>query len=569
MKKILLTIILICLIAAAVFSRFYKLGTAPDSLIVDEAHYAYIAYSILETGKDEHGEAYPLAFKGFGDYKLPAQVYALVPVIKLFGLNNFATRLPAALSGILLVVTIYLLFLEWGFNKRSALFASLIVLISPWTFILSRFAFEASLGLLFFSLAILFIFKANRQNKLIFFILAALFFSLSIYSYVVYKFVAAFFVGFFAVYFLLFKKIPKKQVFLFVITFLILVSPFLLGKAANSNLARFKQVGVLNNVHLALGINENRDFCLKNCPKIICYSFFNKGFTYTKALANNFVKIYSIDYLFVKGDQGLPYINVEDTGLFNLFLLPLYLIGVIFFFTQLFSKKNKQRLLLVFIACGLLIAPLPGVLAGVQKIRISIGFFFILPLLVMAENFLSKKILKKYIFDFIIFVISLIAFAIYFINFTSVHAIKKDFYYDSFVKGIFAFTKDYLESNQVDEVIIQGFFSDPMMFYSYYQQVDPEYYQKNIVLSQQEASGFQHAIRLANYRVVQNEKPYSLACEAYQKNKQVIYVDNHWEKEDNEHVLKIIKSNFDVLDYAFIINLTAFGKELSDSGQCQ
>ena len=234
-----------------------------------------------------------------------------------------------------------------------------------------------------------------------------------------------------------------------------------------------------------------------------------------------------------------------------------------------FSKKNKQKLLLAFIACGLLIAPLPGVLAGIQKVRISVVFFFILPLLVLAENFLSKKVLKKYIFDFAIFAVGLIAFTIYFINFTSVHTIKNDFSYNSFVKGIFTFTEDYQKNNQVDEIIIQSFFSDPMMFYAYYQQLDPEYYQKNIVLGQLEASGFQHALGLGNYSAVQNAKPDILACEAYQHNKQVIYVDNHWEKENSEYVLKTVRSHFDVLDYVFIVNLTAFGKELSDSGQCQ
>ncbi len=169
MRKILIALAFFILIGFALSSRFYKLGSAPDSLIIDEAHYGYIAYSILNTGKDEHGISYPIVFKGFGDYKLPAQVYALVPAIKFFGLNNFSTRFPAALSGVLLVLIVYLLFREWQFSKKAAFFASLITIVSPWSFILSRFAYEANLGLLFFALATLFVFKAAHKKNLIFF----------------------------------------------------------------------------------------------------------------------------------------------------------------------------------------------------------------------------------------------------------------------------------------------------------------------------------------------------------------------------------------------------------------
>lgn len=567
MRKILIALAFFILIGFALSSRFYKLGSAPDSLIIDEAHYGYIAYSILNTGKDEHGISYPIVFKGFGDYKLPAQVYALVPAIKFFGLNNFSTRFPAALSGVLLVLIVYLLFREWQFSKKAAFFASLITIVSPWSFILSRFAYEANLGLLFFALATLFVFKAAHKKNLIFFILAAVFFAITIYSYVIYKFISVFFVLFFAIYFFFFTNKNKLKAILFTLIFVLLISPFLFGAvASSSNLARFKQVGIISDEQLIREIDENRFFCLKEHSQPLCYGFFNKATVFSGEIFRAFVKSYSPEYLFVKGDAGLTYMNVDKTGLLNLFVLPFYVIGLLVFLQKLLSKNNKN-LFLMFLLSGLIIAPLPGVLSGVQKVRISTLFVFILPLLVLAYEFILEKIKFKNLFNLIVIFLAIISFAGYFVNFVSVHSIKKDFFYDSFVKDIFAFTEEYSKNNQVDEVVIQKFFSDPIMYYSYYEKIDPDFYQKNVVLSKLESSGFQHAIALGKYRAAQSEEPNTLACKAYKENKKVLYVDSYW-KNSSLHVLKIIKSNFDTLNYAFVIDLNSFGKELNDNKKC-
>lgn len=569
MKKVLWSLALLLLLALAVFTRLYKLSQAPSTLIIDEAHYAYLSYSLLKTGKDEHGINYPIVFKGFGDYKLPAQVYTLLPFVNFFGLNNLSSRLPAAISGILLVLVIYWLFLEWNFSKRAAFLAALLTLISPWTFILSRFAYEANLGLLFFSLALLFIFKARKNPHLLFFLGAALFFALSIYAYVIYKFVAIFFVVFFATYFFFLTKKNKIKAGLFLGFFSILIAPFFFGQAANSNFARFKQVGVFSNEQLISTVNEDRHFCLQNYPKLLCYGIFNKPVVYSKELMNDFIKAYSPEYLFIKGDENLTYMNVDDTGLFARFLLPLYLLGLAIFIYKLFAKSKESKFFLFFLLSGLLLVPLPAVLSGVQKIRISALFIFILPVFIMAYQFLREKLSKKtykVCLDLILLFLSLLSLSFYFVNFISVHSSKKDFYYDSFVKGIFAFTDEYLEKNQVDEVVIQNFFSDPLMYYAYYQKVEPSYYQSQVVLDESEGSGFQHAIALGNYRVAKNEEPYTLACAAYKAQRKVIYVDNHWSSK--QHILTRIKSNSEALTYAFVVDLSSFGEELVRTGKC-
>ncbi|MDO9028471.1 MAG: 4-amino-4-deoxy-L-arabinose transferase, partial [Candidatus Roizmanbacteria bacterium] len=79
MKKIYLIAFLFILIIFSLGLRVYKLGSIPSGILPDEASFGYNAYSVLKTGKDEHGVSYPLTFKAFGDQKLPAYVYSLIP----------------------------------------------------------------------------------------------------------------------------------------------------------------------------------------------------------------------------------------------------------------------------------------------------------------------------------------------------------------------------------------------------------------------------------------------------------------------------------------------------------
>lgn len=129
--------------------RFNQIATVPTGALIDEAHFGYLAYSLLETGKDEHGVSWPLLFKGFGDYpKLPMGVYALLPFVKFLGLNNAVIRYPSVLAGTLIVLGAYLLIRAVTSSKRLSL-GALITATSPWTFVLSRFGFESNLALCF------------------------------------------------------------------------------------------------------------------------------------------------------------------------------------------------------------------------------------------------------------------------------------------------------------------------------------------------------------------------------------------------------------------------------------
>lgn len=142
--------------------RAYDFGAIPLSLNRDEAALGYNAFAIAESGIDEWGNTLPLTFKSFGDYKLPGYIYTLVPLVKIFGLNEIIIRLPSLLAGIALIPLTFLFAKKLLGSGQKALWASAVVALSPWAIFYSRVAFEANLALAFFIGCLLF-FSARQS----------------------------------------------------------------------------------------------------------------------------------------------------------------------------------------------------------------------------------------------------------------------------------------------------------------------------------------------------------------------------------------------------------------------
>ena len=101
--------VLVLILLLSLGLRVWQINSFPSGLNADEAALGYNAYSLLTTGKDEHGHPWPVNLESFGDFKPAGYAYLLMPFIKVLGLNEFAVRLPSAIFGILGVLGIYLL----------------------------------------------------------------------------------------------------------------------------------------------------------------------------------------------------------------------------------------------------------------------------------------------------------------------------------------------------------------------------------------------------------------------------------------------------------------------------
>ena len=176
-------IILLFIILLAIVLRVYKLSKVPPSLYWDEASLGYNAYSILLTARDEYGKFLPLTnFAAFGDYKPPGYIYAAVPSVAIFGLNEFAIRFPSALFGTLTVLLIYLISKRLFESEIISQIAALFLAISPWHLQFSRGAFEANLGLFFSTLGI-FLFLKFAQDKAFYLFISLLSFLAAMYTF--------------------------------------------------------------------------------------------------------------------------------------------------------------------------------------------------------------------------------------------------------------------------------------------------------------------------------------------------------------------------------------------------
>lgn len=108
----------------------------------DESSIGWNAWSIATSGRDEHGTAWPLYFKAFGEYKNPVYIYFLALVYKLLGFSGWTTRFASALCW--LAGSAVLAALAWRiFEARSVrLYVVVCLAFTPWLFALSRVSFE-------------------------------------------------------------------------------------------------------------------------------------------------------------------------------------------------------------------------------------------------------------------------------------------------------------------------------------------------------------------------------------------------------------------------------------------
>jgi len=133
------------LLAAAGFV-FYAWGAPqnPPGFFIDESSVAYNAYTISEAGRDEHGEAWPLYFRAFGDYKNPVYVYLLAAVFKVTGPGVEAARYLSAALGVLAALALGLLGARVTASGAAGLLTFLTALATPWLFELSRLVLEVA-----------------------------------------------------------------------------------------------------------------------------------------------------------------------------------------------------------------------------------------------------------------------------------------------------------------------------------------------------------------------------------------------------------------------------------------
>jgi 4-amino-4-deoxy-L-arabinose transferase-like glycosyltransferase len=405
---------LVFIILLASVLRFILPGT-PPSLNWDEVSHGYNAYSILTTGTDEWGEFMPIIFRAYGDYKLPAYIYLTAASEFLFGLTIFAVRLPSVLAGIGTVTFTYFLMLEmlnrkpkdnslYNYNWMASA-AALLVAVEPWSFFLSRAAFEANLALFFFVSGIYYFLKfVNANNSKFDLLKSALLLGLTVWTYNSYRIFTPLMV---LTLCFIYKKAlfeiytHKKRLVIFASLLLsVFFVPMFIQLGSPVGQARYSWVGILDQGSIN-NINEARG---AGCSRLIC----NK-YTYTvREFEKNYLSHFSPNFLFIKGGSQYQF-SVPGHGLLYLINLPLTILGIIFLAkTKLIPFKSK-----LLIVAWTMLAPIsssltreaPHVLRSVTFIPIPmmlsvLGLYAIISLLPKFKIALSLGVVVLFLFAF-------------------------------------------------------------------------------------------------------------------------------------------------------------------------
>jgi len=312
------------------FLRFWHLKNNPPSLTWDEVALGYNAWSILHTGKDEYGNFLPLKFKSFDDDKQPVYVYLTAVSEAVFGLNEIGVRFPSAFLGALTVIFFYLLLDLLFKDKKISIIGTFLLAINPWHISFSRAAFETNVGVFFLIAGAYFLLKALKVPY--FYLAATLFLSLSVYAYYTPRIVVFFIlIAFLTVYWRDLIK-SKKWVIVSLIFGLFLFFPLLFQLLFHKDSTRLGYLSIFTH-QKKLAEDYAQEILNKN-NNLWARIIYNRRVAYFWQFAENYLKSFSPDFLFVNG--------LDSGGLFYLWEVITIPLG----FYLLWQEKNKNKLLI-------------------------------------------------------------------------------------------------------------------------------------------------------------------------------------------------------------------------------
>lgn len=159
------TLILVIVIILAALLYVADLPHNPPGFYIDESSISYNAHLIAQTGRDEHGQAWPLYFRAFGDYKNPVYIYLLAGIFRLTGPSIFIARLFSATLAIVAAFLIGLLGARITKQRVVGVMITLTALLTPWLFELSRVVVEVALYPLVIALFLLCVHRVSEKDE--------------------------------------------------------------------------------------------------------------------------------------------------------------------------------------------------------------------------------------------------------------------------------------------------------------------------------------------------------------------------------------------------------------------
>lgn len=462
--------------------RFYAVDKIPTGLNADEAAIGYNAYSLIKTGKDEYGEAFPLSFKSFGDYKPGLYVYFAIPFIASLGLTELAVRLPSVLLGTGMIILIYLLSKLVFKDRKIAFFSALFLAVNPWAIQLSRGGWETNAATFFITLGVYLFIKSKSNLNYLFFSLLS--FLASVYLYQSPRLVVPLLVfGFLIIFYkeilhLITSNFKKTLIFTFILFVLTLPVAFQFLSGGGSE--RFQGLSFLSDGGPISRINELRgEHENPNSPEAKLVH--NKIIVYAISFLGHYLDHFSGNFLFINGDPLIRN-NIPEVGQFFMIQGLFLIFGILL----LIKYQSKNKYLLVI---WILVSPAASSLTY-QTPHAVRALSMVIPLtLIMSYGFVSGlRLIKK---RPVKLVIGLILITI--LSFEFVHYLES-YYTHSPKRYPLAWQHGFSEmveklgkyENSVSKVVITDRYDQPYILVLFYKKYDPAKYQPQAVLSERD-----------------------------------------------------------------------------------
>lgn len=492
--KILKKTIFLAILVVAFLIRFIDLNRTP-ALNPDEAALGYNAYSLILTGKDEHGASWPLHFKSFGDYKPGGYVYLAIPFIKLFGLTPLTVRMPNLILSLLTILFLYKLVLLFTKNYLLSSLTAFVLAVSPWHIHFSRGAWESSTALSFIIIGTYFFFKSIQEKFIKNFTLFTIFYVLSLYIYHSARLIAPLLaLSLCCLYFkFLIKKLPQIIIPIFLAG--LLAIPVLFSFLNNGGTARIGGVGLSADPGPASRSEEllNQHSGVKLINRII----HNRRILYLISWGEKYASHFDLNFLTITGDE-VPRSKTPEMGQIYLLEILFLILGIVFTLkTQSFSSKTK-----IFLFLFLFISPIASSLTFQAPSALRA-----LPMVIPLTIFISCGI--YYFFSLIheSKIMNLI-----FILFILVYSYSIAYYFDSY---FFHYAKRYpfawqyqfdqlvpyveTQKNNYQNIYITDKYDQPYILFLFFSKYPPQKIQSQITLTQPDKYGFSTVLSYDNY----------------------------------------------------------------------
>lgn len=257
-------ILFLAILSINSISIFYKIGSIPQGLHVDEAGALYDAICISKYGVDRYLYKLPVYLINFGGGQSALYAYLVAIMIKVFDISIITLRLPSAILSLISCICLYTIIKE-SYGKKQALFAAFVLALCPWNIMKTRWGLDCNLMSSMLIISTYILTKALNSKKQYLYVISGIFWGLTLYTYVISYLIVPIILGIILSYALIIKQVNIKNVICLAIPLIILAIPLVLMIAYNNEIIPKVNIPICSIPKL--WYYRGSEISLKNIPK--------------------------------------------------------------------------------------------------------------------------------------------------------------------------------------------------------------------------------------------------------------------------------------------------------------